>query len=246
MGRTDIFPRETLKVTRRYVEFKKSQTLPDDKYKVVNELVDLRAKNAQGMDKINKLQTDMGECKLVMDDIKLSCQHEIDTLNGKLRLCEIRQVNIRYSPIHSSPTLMHPPPFWLGGLDRINTSPVLQTPVQNSTPSLIANPAQSAMNSHQVSVAESQKQQDLTQGQHGDNHRHGDERHQQINQEYPTINVYNNITGDSSDFTMSMGYQAFIKWSIAEITDSDNDNTIMQSQNRSTHNRNEHMPSWCK
>ncbi len=151
--------------------------------------------------------------------------------------------NIGYSPIHSSPTLMHPPPFWLGGLDRINTSPVLQTPVQNSTPSLITNPA---MNTHQVSVAESQGQQDLTQGQLGDNHRHGDERHHQINQDSPTINVYNNIIGYSSNFTMSMGSQAFITWSIAEITDSDNDNTIMQSQNWSTHNRNEHMSSWCK
>ncbi len=72
MRRTDIFPRETLKVTSRYVELKKSQTLPDDEYNVVNELVDLRAKHAQAMDKINKLQTDIGECKLVMDDMKLS------------------------------------------------------------------------------------------------------------------------------------------------------------------------------
>ncbi len=112
-----------------------------------------------------------------MDDMKLSFQHEIDTLNGKLRLWEMKQVNIGYSPIHSSPTLMHQQPFWLGGLDRINTSLMLQTPVLNSTPSLIANPAQSP------SVAESQEL-DLTQGQHGDNHRSGDERHQQINQDF--------------------------------------------------------------
>ncbi len=57
--------------------------------------------------------------------------------------------------------------------------------------------------------------------------------------------MYNNITGDSSDSTMSMGSQAFITWSIAEITDTDNDNIIMQSQNRSTHNRNEHMPTFA-
>ncbi len=57
--------------------------------------------------------------------------------------------------------------FWLGGLDRINMSPMLETSVPNSTPSLIANPAQSAMNTDQVSVAESQQQQDSTQGQHG-------------------------------------------------------------------------------
>ncbi len=78
-----------------------------------------------------------------------------------------------------------------------------------------------------------------------DNHRSGDERHQQINQDNPTIIEYNNITGDSSDSTMSMGSQAFITQSIAEITDSDNDNTIIQSQNRSTHNRNEHMPTFA-
>ncbi len=71
------------------MELKKSQTLPKDKYNVVNVLVDLRAKCAQAMDNINKLQTYIKECKLVMDD-KLSFQHEIDTLNGKLMLWEMR------------------------------------------------------------------------------------------------------------------------------------------------------------
>ncbi len=49
--RTDIFPRESLIVTSSYVELKKSQTLPEDKYNIVNELVVLRAKHTQTMDK---------------------------------------------------------------------------------------------------------------------------------------------------------------------------------------------------
>ncbi len=77
------------------MEFKKSQTLPDDKYNVVNELVDLRAKHAQSMDKINKLQT-----YIIMDDMKLTCQHEIDTLNGKLRLWEILGIHLFTVVLH--------------------------------------------------------------------------------------------------------------------------------------------------
>ncbi len=48
-----------------------------------------------------------------------------------------------------------------------------------------------------------------------------------------------------SDNTTSVGSQAFITRSIAEIADSENDIIIMQSQNRSTHNRNEHMPTFA-
>ncbi len=78
-------------------------------------MIDIKSKYAEAIDKINKHQTEVSDTKNDMKDMKETCQNEIETLNDRIRLVYLRQINIGHSPINSSPALpryMLPSPLW--------------------------------------------------------------------------------------------------------------------------------------
>ncbi len=125
-----------------------------------------------------RLQTEVSDTKNDMKVMKEAFQYEIETLNGSIRLVDLRQIHIGHAPIHSSPALprnMLPSPLWI---DRgISTSPVLQLHVMhpmNNTLLVIVSPP--AVNNRKTGVhprSEENVQQLLhiphSQDQHEDN-----------------------------------------------------------------------------
>ncbi len=179
-ARTEHFPKDTLKATSRYVEVKKTEPNNENNYNILNEMIDIKAKYAEAIDKINRLQTEVSDTKNDMRDMKETFQHEIETLNGRIWLVDLRQMHIGHAPINSSPALpmyMLPLPLWI---DRgISTSPVLHPHViqpMNNTPPLLVIVSPPAVNNQQTGVqprSEESVQQLVhiphSQGQHEDN-----------------------------------------------------------------------------
>ncbi len=174
------FLKDTLKDASRYVEVKKTRPNNENNYNILNEIIDIKAKYAEAIDKINRLQTEVSDTNTDMKDMKETFQHEIETLNGRIRLVDIRQINIGHAPINSSPALpryMLPSPIWMD--TGISTSPVLQPHVMqpmNNTPPLLVTADLPTMNNQQTCVqsrsVESVQQQvhiPHSKGQHKDN-----------------------------------------------------------------------------
>ncbi len=57
-ARTEHFSRDTLKATSRYLEVKKTQPNNENNYNILNEMIDIKAKYA---DKISRLQTEVSD-----------------------------------------------------------------------------------------------------------------------------------------------------------------------------------------
>ncbi len=158
-ARTEHFPKHTLKATSRYMEVKKTQPNNENNYKILNEMIDIQAKYAEAIDKINRLQTEVCGTKNDMKDMKETSQHEIEPLNGRIRLVDLRQINIGHAPNNSSPALpryMLLSPLWIDIW--ISTSPVLQQHVMqpmNNTPPLLVTadlPTMNSSNNQQTGV----------------------------------------------------------------------------------------------
>ncbi len=160
VARTEHFAMDTLKATSRYVEVKKTQPNNENNYNILNEMIDIKATYAEAIDKINRLQTKVSDTKNHMKDMKETFQHELETLNGRIRLVDIRQIHIGHAPINSSITLpryMLPSPLWINR--GISTSPDL--PIMNSQ--------QTGVQSRSVESVQQQVHIPHSQGQHEDN-----------------------------------------------------------------------------